>query len=203
MVTYWGKVSDVSTTEAWWGDTESKPAPEPLSGVQALVNTLEIERNRDRLAGRAEAETWLHAHGYTRGGPVSDDELRGLREFREALRALVIQNTDGSVLDVAATGSLRAVAEGVELRVSVGSDGRVSVAPVGDGVRDRLAGLLLVVQAAQRDGTWTHLKSCANDDCRWVFYDRSRNHGGTWCDMASCGNKLKNRDFRARKRADR
>ena len=33
----------------------------------------------------------------------------------------------------------------------------------------------------------------------WAFYDRSRNHGGTWCDMASCGNKLKNREFRARR----
>ena len=33
-----------------------------------------------------------------------------------------------------------------------------------------------------------------------AFYDRSRNHGGTWCDMASCGNKLKNREFRARRR---
>jgi predicted RNA-binding Zn ribbon-like protein len=45
--------------------------------------------------------------------------------------------------------------------------------------------------------------ACANDDCQWAFYDRSRNHGGTWCDMATCGNKLKNRDFRARRRNDR
>ena len=75
--------------------------------------------------------------------------------------------------------------------------------PVGDSVRARLLGLLLIVSDAQRDGTWAHLKACANDDCRWAFYDRSRNHGGTWCDMATCGNKLKNRDFRARRRSHR
>jgi predicted RNA-binding Zn ribbon-like protein len=65
-------------------------------------------------------------------------------------------------------------------------------------VPDRLGRLLLIVRDAQRDGTWAMLKACANDECRWAFYDKSRNHGGTWCDMSTCGNKLKNRAFRAR-----
>ena len=49
------------------------------------------------------------------------------------------------------------------------------------------------------DGTWPRLKACPRASCQWAFYDRSRNHGGTWCDMATCGNKLKNREFRARR----
>jgi predicted RNA-binding Zn ribbon-like protein len=85
----------------------------------------------------------------------------------------------------------------------VDDSGRVSLVPDDDSVRARLLALLLVVKDAQLDGTWTHMKACANDDCLWAFYDRSRNHGGTWCDMASCGNKLKNRDFRARRRLPR
>jgi predicted RNA-binding Zn ribbon-like protein len=60
---------------------------------------------------------------------------------------------------------------------------------------------MLVISAAQLNGTWARLKACRNDDCLWAFYDRSRNHGGTWCDMASCGNRLKNRDFAARRRS--
>ena len=123
-----------------------------------------------------------------------------LVSVREGLRALVIHNTGGPLPDAVAISSLRLLVDEVRVRVSVGDDGQVTVGPVGDTVRARLTGLLLVVEAAQRDGTWTHLKACANDDCQWAFYDRSRNHGGTWCDMASCGNKLKNRDFRARKR---
>ena len=55
---------------------------------------------------------------------------------------------------------------------------------------------------AQRDGSWARLKACANDECQWAFYDRSRNHGGTWCEMSACGNKLKNREFRARRRGE-
>ena len=80
-------------------------------------------------------------------------------------------------------------------------DPNVAVLGIGersDGVRDRLVYLLLIVRDAQRDGTWALLKACANDECQWAFYDKSRNHGGTWCEMSSCGNKLKNRAFRAR-----
>jgi predicted RNA-binding Zn ribbon-like protein len=78
----------------------------------------------------------------------------------------------------------------------------VQLATAGGSVPERLGELLLIIRDAQRDGSWARLKACGNDECRWVFYDRSRNHGGTWCEMAACGNKLKNRDFRARRRAD-
>lgn len=194
----------MTTTEPWLGDAEAKPAPDPLSRVQALINTIDWESGRDRLATAADAEPWLVDHDLlTQGTPASDADLRQLIDTREALRALVIHNTEGSPPDAALTAPLRDIAADVAMRATLGADGRVDVAPVESTVRARLAGLLLVVQAAQRDGTWTHLKACANDECRWVFYDRSRNHGGTWCDMSSCGNKLKNRDFRARRRAHR
>jgi predicted RNA-binding Zn ribbon-like protein len=39
---------------------------------------------------------------------------------------------------------------------------------------------------------------CANDECRWAFYDRSHSRRGAWCDMATCGNLIKNRNLRAR-----
>ena len=40
-----------------------------------------------------------------------------------------------------------------------------------------------------RDGTWGRLKACAEDGCRWAFYDASRNQSGRWCSMAVCGNR--------------
>ena len=58
-----------------------------------------------------------------------------------------------------------------------------------------------VVLRAQIDGTWPRLKVCAADDCRWAFYDSSRNRGGNWCKMEICGNRMKNRSYRARRNA--
>lgn len=190
-------------TTHWLGDDESKPAPGPLRRVQALINTIDRESGRDRLARADDAEPWLVGNELIGAGErVASDELRLLAEVREALRALLVHHTDSSAPDPQTVAPLRALAADVAVRAAVGADGRVDLVAEGDSVRARLVGLLLVVAAAQRDGTWVHLKACANDDCRWAFYDRSRNHGGTWCTMASCGNKLKNRDFRARRRAE-
>jgi len=61
-----------------------------------------------------------------------------------------------------------------------------------------LLGVLLVVRDAQQQGSWPRLRTCRNPDCRWAFFDRSHARRGTWCDMAACGNMIKNRNFRAR-----
>jgi predicted RNA-binding Zn ribbon-like protein len=183
----------------WLGDDESKPAPEPLLLVQSLVNTVELPDGADRLADSADARPWLLNTGLL--APQTDLEetdLRLLREVREALRAMLVHNAGGPPPNKAALAVLRAVAERGSARADLGDDGQVRLAAYGDSVSDRLVDLLLIVRDAQRDGSWVRLKACANDECQWAFYDRARNHGGTWCDMATCGNKLKNRAFRAR-----
>jgi predicted RNA-binding Zn ribbon-like protein len=192
------------TQEHWAGDDEAKPAPEPLRRVQAFVNTLDMESGRDRLADPADARSWLVRNGLLAPTATPDhDDLNLLAGVREALRALVIQNSGGPTPEPAAIAPLRVIAESAAVRPVVDENCRVSLVCDGDAIRARLLELLLIVKDAQVDGSWTHLKACANDDCRWAFYDRSRNHGGTWCDMATCGNKLKNRDFRARRRQHR
>ena len=55
-------------------------------------------------------------------------------------------------------------------------------APAAASIR-RSPSLLAIVHESMRDGTWLRLKACPADDCRWAFYDHSRNRSGTWCDM--------------------
>ena len=185
----------------WLGDAEAKPAPEPLRRVQALINTIDRESGDDRLANPADAQPWLVANDLLAPGatPTAAD-LALVVNVREGLRAMAFHNAGGPAPDKEALAPLRDIAAASPARAVLDDDGTVRLGPTGDSVQARLLSLLLLVKDAQLDGTWTHLKACANDDCRWVFYDRSRNHGGTWCDMATCGNKLKNRDFRARRR---
>ena len=185
----------------WLGDTEGKPAPEPLSRIQALVNTLDLESGADRLALDIDAEPWLRTQGLiSPDTAATPDDLQIIRGVREALRAMLVHNAGGPPPAPDQLSPLREIADTAAARVHLGADSTLRVAADSDSLTGRLLALLLVVAAAQRDGTWAHLKACGNDDCRWAFYDRSRNHGGTWCDMATCGNKLKNREFRARRR---
>jgi predicted RNA-binding Zn ribbon-like protein len=52
---------------------------------------------------------------------------------------------------------------------------------------------------AMLDGTWSRLKACR--ECRWAFYDHSRNGAGSWCSMAVCGSRVKQRAYHARRGA--
>jgi predicted RNA-binding Zn ribbon-like protein len=190
-----------STLEEWAGDSEAKPAPGPLRRVQAFINTIDLESGQDRLRAVEDARPWLVANELLASdAPLREDDLRTVVAFREGLRALVIQNTDGQPPAAGTVSTLNEIAGQEFARVTIAADGGVRLAPIRDDIRGRLLTMLLDIADAQCDGTWVHMKACANDDCLWAFYDRSRNHGGTWCDMATCGNKLKNRDFRARRR---
>ncbi len=55
-----------------------------------------------------------------------------------------------------------------------------------------------VAETAAR-GDWARLKLCAATDCRWAFYDTSRNGRGRWCSMEVCGNRHKTRTYRERR----
>ncbi len=190
--------------QRWPADDESKPAPGPLLRVQALVNTVELPAGPDRLADPDDARPWLVDQGLlTPDAALSDTHLQLLRDVREALRTLLLRNGGGPTPTEAELAPLRKVAAGGTARADFDADGAVRLAVAGDSVAERLLELLLIVRDAQRDGSWARLKVCANDECRWAFYDRSRNHGGTWCEMSTCGNKLKNREFRARRKANR
>jgi predicted RNA-binding Zn ribbon-like protein len=188
--------------EQWPGDDESKPAPGPLMLVQTLVNTVELPDGADRLADPTDARPWLvYTSLLAPQAELTDADLDLVRAVREALRAMLVHNAGGPPPNKSALAVLRTVADGGTARADLDDTGEVRLSAHGDSVRDRLVELLLIIRDAQHDGTWARLKACANDECQWAFYDKSRNHGGTWCEMSVCGNKLKNRAFRARSKA--
>ena len=44
---------------------------------------------------------------------------------------------------------------------------------------------------------------CADEDCGWLFVDRSRRSNRRWCEMGQCGSRAKARRYYARQRARR
>jgi predicted RNA-binding Zn ribbon-like protein len=68
---------------------------------------------------------------------------------------------------------------------------------------DALAGLSVVV-AELYDGSvrgnLDRLKPCAAEECRRVFFDRSKPATRRWCMSTLCGNRIKTRNYRERHR---
>ncbi len=192
----------MSELPSWYPGAESKPAPMPLLRVQAFLNTIDIEDEVDLLSDPAVARDWLIEAGLLDPGrELTDADLELAREVRDCLRSLLAEEEDAPEKAAADLAALRRLAAEHSVRLTVGSGGVLGIGRArADNVGDGLFDLLLIIRGAQEDGTWSRLKVCANPDCAWVFYDRSRNQQGNWCNMAVCGNRLKNRQLRARRR---
>jgi predicted RNA-binding Zn ribbon-like protein len=65
------------------------------------------------------------------------------------------------------------------------------------------AGLSVIaaeLYAGSVNGTLKRLKMCAAEECRRVFFDRSKPATRRWCMSTLCGNRAKTRTYRERHR---
>ncbi len=183
----------------WVPAIETKPAPMPLLLVQSFVNTSEADTGTDLLADAATAHAWLSDAGILPELPLDEPGLALVRDVRESIRSLLVENSGGAPPTEAELRPLTGLARASSFRPRVAHDGLVSLEPDADAGLRPMATLLLVVRDAQRDGSWSRLKACRNTECQWAFFDRSHARRGAWCDMAVCGNRIKNRNLRSRR----
>jgi predicted RNA-binding Zn ribbon-like protein len=182
--------------------TVSSP-PHDLQLVIDFVNTLDLEQGTDELDTPASLVAWLDDRKLLDGSVQHVDEAHHAQslELREALRAAIVAHNGGD-RDSGAARKLERTAEGGQLSVHFEADGSVTLGPRAEGVVGALARLLVPIAHAAADGSWQRVKGCAADDCRWAFYDQSRNHSARWCDMAVCGNRTKVRTYRTKRTSD-
>jgi predicted RNA-binding Zn ribbon-like protein len=182
---------------SWVPEIETKPAPMPLLLVQSFVNTWEGDTGIDLLDELPTATRWLGEAGLVEG-EFGERDLDEARVLREAIRTLLVHNALGEAPDDAERRAVSALADGCRYRPVVTPDGGIELEPE-PGAGSLPTTLLLLIRDAQRDGTWARLKACRNPDCQWAYYDRSHAGRGAWCDMATCGNRMKNRNLRSRR----
>ncbi|MPZ79791.1 MAG: hypothetical protein GEV28_05075 [Actinophytocola sp.] len=144
--------------------------------VLDFLNTVDVGKGTDVLADEVAWPAWLAAHDLT--------AATGVLAARVALRSAV-GDSPPAPSDLS-----------TQVTVSLSADGPHLVA--GDVVGAVLAAATRLVVR----GEWDRIKICPAADCRWAFYDRSRNHSRTWCSMRVCGNREKARAWRERARAE-
>lgn len=163
---------------------DGQAAPGRLEEVRVLLNTWWIP-NEERVP-RDGLDDFLRVREVRA-------EAAALRHLRDDLRA-VVEGQNG------ADAVLTEWIDRMKLRAYV-HDGTVGFRHRGSYVED----LLAVVLSSVQEATWARLKACP--DCRWVFYDRTRNASKRWCVMnprtpggRGCGNIAKVRRHRERKK---
>lgn len=182
---------------------EGERAPADVELILEFVNTNDLEGSRDELATAVQMRDWLVKRGLAAAGTPADEaaHARALA-VREGIRALGRANNQepmdaGLVLTMNEAARRSPVT--VELHPLAGQ-GAWHLEPAADGIDAFLGRVLGGVAHSMADGSWSRVKACRNDTCRWLFYDHSRNRSGTWCTMAVCGSRMKARAYRARQR---
>ena len=181
----------------------SYPTTEGLETVRSFVNTVHFEQGEiEEQLNSPEALRGFFADAGLGDHEIGEADFERALAVREALRDVMSAN-NGEELDTDSVQLLNRVANRSKVVAAFDDNSSWRVEPAANGVDQALGEMLATVFRAMSDGTWSRMKACGNPDCRWAFYDATKNHSGRWCDMASCGNRMKARAFRERKRAGR
>jgi predicted RNA-binding Zn ribbon-like protein len=184
-----------------------------------FLNTNDLENGFpvERLPTLGDALSWfvdrgvIHGEGADRlraqanaDQVAAERELQRIRAVRSALREVADAIVDhrppqGGALDTVN----RALHARQVIELVPSFDGCVAVdhRHVGDPIDDALARLCDPLVKELTGGDPERIRICANDTCRWVFFDTSRTGRRRWCDMATCGNRAKAARHRARSKA--
>jgi predicted RNA-binding Zn ribbon-like protein len=168
-----------------------------LGLIQAFVNTVDLQDGPEELTDPNTLKTWLVAKGLMdQTQDVEASDLKNAIALREAIRGAIGANSSARIypVDIA---TLNGAATASGLRMRFGADGKPRLEPAVSGAVGAMGRIVATLYSAMEDESWTRLKLCGSQTCRWAFYDRSKNHSSRWCKMASCGNREKARRFRA------
>jgi predicted RNA-binding Zn ribbon-like protein len=146
--------------------------------VVDFLNTLDVEEETDALGADHTWLAWLDDHGLAAPSVQPRRHRARARVLRDELR-LVAEGEQTGVRQFPLTLSL------VDGQPRLGG---------GDAIEEVLGAVARLAVL----GELGRVKICPADDCRWAFYDTSRNGSRQWCSMAVCGNRAKARAHRAR-----
>jgi predicted RNA-binding Zn ribbon-like protein len=184
--------------------------PERLALLYEFLNSVDrrayIEQGvqhvpSDELATPAQLETWMRERGLLKKGEsvASADHRRAL-ELRSALRSYVQCARDSIDTARRLPEELNRICEDFPLALGVGQGGTIELRPARGA--SPLARVLAECFSLADTGHLDRLKMCNSDECRWIFFDRSKPANRRWCSSSICGNRQKTRDYRERQKTN-
>ena len=181
--------------------------PPQLALLYDFVNSVDLRQytekgvqheRHDELATARQTEEWLRERGLLDpGAHLGAHGQRMAVKLRGALRDYLQVAPENRSGEIHATAQLNEISCAFPLVVAA-SEGRVTLAAApGSSALGRVLGEFQVLATTAR---LDRLKMCASEECRWVFYDRSKPGNRRWCSSALCGNRHKTRSYRQRQR---
>jgi predicted RNA-binding Zn ribbon-like protein len=178
-------------------DLARPDVPLPAAVVRDFVNTEDHETGEDALTTAAGLARYLRAEALWDGsGAVRRAQLELALHLRRGLRAALEHHHDGRARSLE---ELRLALGAVPVGLDYAWDRGLLLVAGGTGATQALARVAVAAHECATEGIWERLKICSADDCAWAYYDHSKNRSRNWCEYG-CGNKVKTRAYRERRR---
>jgi predicted RNA-binding Zn ribbon-like protein len=184
--------------------------PDELANLYDFANTLDVRHfthhgvpypQGDELKNPRELGAWMAPRGLLfTGAKITPAMLSTATELRTLVRNYLQCEPSERSRDRVAVRALNKALKLFPLVVAARDEGGMVLKAARE---DALAGLSSVVAElydGSRNGTLDRLKMCASDECRRVFFDRSKPATRRWCMSSLCGNRIKTRNYRERQR---
>jgi predicted RNA-binding Zn ribbon-like protein len=185
--------------------------PDELANLYDFANTLDVRHfthhgvqhpQGDELTNASELAVWMQQRGLLRADArVSPAMLATALELRRLIRDYLQRDPLERSKNKDSIRALNKAFKLFPLLVTASDDVGMVLRAARE---DALAGLSSVVAElydGSRNGTLDRLKMCASDECRRVFFDRSKPATRRWCMSSLCGNRMKTRNYRERQRS--
>jgi predicted RNA-binding Zn ribbon-like protein len=184
--------------------------PDELANLYDFANSIDIRHfthhgvqheQSEELTGPRELGAWMAKRGLLwTGAKITPAMLESALRLRADIRAYLACDSAERRGNRRMTTLLNNALEPFPLVAQIQDDRGWSLRAGRD---DALAGLSTVVAELYNgsiNGTLDRLKMCAAEECRRVFFDRSKPATRRWCMSTLCGNRIKTRTYRARHR---
>nr|WP_150265882.1 CGNR zinc finger domain-containing protein [Paenibacillus tepidiphilus] len=163
-------------------------------------------KDRDKLEDQEWLAKWLEERSLQAGTPLSTEELAQLKELRSLLWESVQQLVQGHPPGQQLLKQLNEYMKGgpVIRQITLAPEGeaRIALLPQRADWGQVMAEIAASYAEVLLEKEPCRIRICGNPDCLWVYYDDTRNRSKRYCDDKLCGNLMKVRRFRARKKAE-
>jgi len=163
-------------------------------------------RSEDRLLLPTWQTRYLDTYGLFAPVPAHDGDILMLQHFRTQLHHIALRLSQGGSLTKEDLGLLNGVLAGGDNTRRLLQEGdtlHLASVPSRSDWRQVMAEIAADFARTIIEGDSDRIRICDNPDCLWVFYDDTRNRTKRYCDDKMCGNLMKVRRFRAKKKEEK
>lgn len=137
--------------------------------------------------------------------PADEETVGAMRQFRSRLHEMSVRCAAGREVTAEDVGELNCILEQGPVKRKAKLEGgklEIGLNPVREDWQQVMAEVAASFLRSLIEGEGSRIRICDNPDCRWIFYDDTRNRTKKYCDDKMCGNLMKVRRFRAKKKQE-